>query len=495
LARATPLAIIRLTRSRRLALVLIAAIGAYAFIATLIPQGGTAALPRWRRSQPVVSRVASALGLTDAWNSPIFLVPVGLLALATASCAWERSALSIRALRRGPATGSGTGVSPGRKPDAVVKLGRGQGEEKVLADVAKALRKRRMKVRMAGGSLDAEAGRFGLAGSPFFHWTLAILLLVIGFGRLTRSAGLIGLPIGDRVADARGSYGYLKEGPLYLGRPSGLTLVASDFLIDYKSGGVDRGPSPVLSLYKGSVLVSRSRIFPNHPLSYGSLLVHMNAVGLAPLVALEDPQGREISRQRLLIDFSKSQPRGTDPVGLNLLGATGEAAYTAMVVAPADGVPGSFEQKMPADPRVEVTIEKANGGPAETNTLRPGQAMSLPTGDKLRVVSLGYYSRVLVADDWSVQPMYVLFALSLAGVSLALLASYRRVKVRVFDRNGRREIRVFIAGRRQDLAFKKRLSEAVREAALGGQRPPSRTNRHGGGRVHGTQDPETRSMS
>lgn len=321
---------------------------------------------------------------TDAFGSPLFFVLVAALATCTTACAWERTRLLVRSWR-----GHGR-----RGPEMVGQL-----------------------------------------GSPLFHASLALLLLVIGLGRATRSEGLVGLPLGVPVPDRHDSYRVLHEGPLYGERHSGLQMVASDFVLSHTEGGVDRGPSPTVSLYRGDARVARGRLFPNRPLRHGSLLLHMNDYGLALRVSLEETGAATSATEELLLDF----PTGVGPgarasAAFDVLDDEGLVSHVVTASIALDDKAGRVLKRMPVNPAVIAIIAPTDGTRPSVERLSSGVDVELPGGaGRLRLESVDYYVRVSVVDDWSVTPMYVLIGSACVGLVIALLARPVRSRVPADD--------------------------------------------------------------
>ena len=81
---------------------------------------------------------------------------------------------------------------------------------------------------------------------------------------------------------------------------------------DYKSGGIDRGAVPTVSILDGAgTVLVKQRVYPNNMLHAGSLAINAPGVGLSVWLALLDPAGAETGRVVQYVDFSETAPEGT----------------------------------------------------------------------------------------------------------------------------------------------------------------------------------------
>lgn len=449
-------------RSRRLAVGLIACSIAYAVVGTLVPQvsgGSSRAVDQWQLAHPWLAPVTRALGLHSAFSSPIFLTLAALLAIATTLCAWERTRSALALLRRAGSVSEAEVRRLQEHPG--LRIPASAPAETALPAAERELRRLRLRVRRGPKVLEASSGRLGLVGSPVFHWTLALLFLTIGVGRLTRAEGTIALPLGYAKQDVADSYEHQAAGPLYLGH-SGLTLVATD-LRPYKDpSGQDRGISPVIALSRGGVLLARQRVYPNNPLRDGALMIHATDYGLAPVVSAES--SGTVLKAEELVDFDESRPSGTSPATFDLNDGAGNRIVTVSLEVPLDRFGGQRVQVMPKRPTVLAAVT-APGAQETTFTLAVGQSRQLPGGIRLTLDRVVYFARVDIADDWSVYPIYLLFALAAIAVSASVTLPYRRVVVLAVEDGDGLALHAVLRHSHGAPLFAERVEAALRAAA------------------------------
>lgn len=454
----------RILRSRRLAVGLIVGIIGYSVVGTLLPQygGRVSDVAGWQSTHPALAVVTRLLDLHNAYSAPLFLALVGLLTLSTGVCAWERTRASLHAWRSAGRVTPGEAARLKSRPDLVVPV-EGLEPAEAMDRTEAALRRGRFAVRRGPALIEASAGRPGLLGSPLFHWTVMLLLVVIALGRLTRADGAIGVPLGGSVVDEASSYGNLHAGPLYPGH-SGLRLAASDLVFDFVDpSGYARGPSPVVSLARGAAVVASQRVYPNNPLRYRTLLIHMDGYGMAAVLSAETSSGKEEARTTSLIDYSGSERSGSTSARVDI-GGLGSPGYGAIVTVPVDKSGGQLVERLPADQRAEVSLTNGSGVMGKPVTLRVGESLPLTGGYRLKLASLGYYARLSIADDWSIYPIYLLFVAAAAAISLSVFVLYRRVLV--FAREDGDGHVLAAVGRhgRGDPLFMARVEETIRQA-------------------------------
>ncbi|PKQ29023.1 MAG: hypothetical protein CVT60_07490 [Actinobacteria bacterium HGW-Actinobacteria-10] len=371
--------------------------------------------------------VLGTLGYTAAYSHPIFLVALAWLGASTAVCAWERTGRMLRVWRtRGTLTPAQ--LDRLRASDSIALSAEENASESTLDRAAAVLRRRGLRVRKGPRLIEASSGAWALAASPLFHWSLVILIVLIPLGRLSRSEGMMGIVEGSTRIDEASSYGTLEVGPLNA-RFSGLAIgVEPDMTLDFVEDGIARGEAPTVTIAADGAELARQRVYPNHPLRYGSLMIHMDDFGLGVLYALQDASGASLSGQALM-DFTDEDRSAVEPFVAAYVDTAGATIATFTISAADTG--GAMD---PADRRVALDIERP-GVSALTTIAAAGDSVDLGDGLSLRVDHLGYYARLSVVDDWSVYWMYFFLVLAMFSVSVSVLVPHRHVRV-LFDDSG-----------------------------------------------------------
>lgn len=371
--------------------------------------------------------VLGTLGYAEAYSHPIFLASLAWLGASTAVCAWERTGRMLRVWRlRGTLTPSQ--LDRLRASEPIALSSQEISAEPALESAAATLRRRGLSVRKGPRLIEASSGVWALAGSPLFHWSLVILIVLIPVGRLSRSEGMIGVVESSARLDEAASYGTLEQGPLNPGF-SGLEIgVEPDMLLALEEDGIGRGAAPTVTVAANGVELVRQRVYPNHPLRYGSLMIHMDDFGLGVLYSLEDASGASLPGQAIL-DFADEDRSMVVPSVSAYEDDAGATVATFTISAADTG--GASD---PEDRRVTIAVERP-GASDLTTVAAAGDLLDLGDGWLLRVEHLGYYARLSVVDDWSVYWMYFFFVLAMVSVSVSVLVPHRTVHV-LYDDSG-----------------------------------------------------------
>lgn len=460
-----------LLRSRRVAVALIVSVASYVFVGTLIPQPslGEAEWAKWETAHPTLARVVVSAGMRDPYATPVFFGLVGLLTLSTAVCAVERTRNAARTYRRADAASASQLQRLRQQPAIAVPLVPVVPADEALERVAAEFARDRLRVQVREGLVEAHGGRLGVVGSPVFHWSLVAIAIVLAAGVATRSEGALDLPLGVPVIEKHDAYYHLEEGPLFGERHTGLTLVASDLVYNLVADGVGVGPAPVVTLLDSGSAVASQRVYPNNPLRYGPLLLHLKEYGLAADLVAVGPKGEATAAERILFQFSRDTTSGTlaQELGLSQAGASSPLAVRVEVPVDRDAS-GAVLGRVPRDPRLLVAVgDPATGSWEPTVSLALGQAVPLPGGSSLRFGGIDNWVRVTVANDWSVPWLYALFGLACLSLGVALFVPPRGARVLLVSSDGAAALHVAVWHSRRDTAFTDAVHAAVAGAASG----------------------------
>lgn len=450
--------VVRFLRSPKLALWTVLALAAYLVIGTAVPQvsQGPAKVMAWTAAHPVLSALARPLGLFEAFLSPMFFALVALLTVSTATCAWARTARA-RSIAASEAKVTDALVDAlSSRPAAVIAV---HDSEDALALAADALRAVGLKSRVGPRLLVASSGRWGLLGSPVFHWALVALFVVVALGQLTRAEGMIGIPVGGARIESAESYGTLESGRLFSGH-TGLTISVPRLQGKIIEGDLDRGTSPVVALSRDGEMLKQQLVYPNKPLRWGSLLIHRSQIGFSIPVSVESSTGEQAFRSDQLIDLDGAAAAGSIPSRLTLDGLPGgslDLTLTLVAVRYSKDV-----IRMSPSKEMSVGVEVSRGSAPLTMTV-PG-TYALADGLTLSLGPVVNYARIVVVNDWSVYWIYALLVLGMLGLSVAILVPYRTVWVLlVFAPHGD-ELHIQSRHSRRDPVFASIVEDSLRNA-------------------------------
>jgi cytochrome c biogenesis protein len=418
---------LRFLESPRLATWLLVFVGAWSVVATIVPQGDTVAA--WAAAHPLVEPVVRALDLHHAFSSLVFQVGVFVLAVSTALCAWRRTRVALhrmRQLRDANVQATGSLLA---KHDLEIACAPGVRRSEALAEAAGTLKRLGVRTKRRGEMLSAVSPWWSVWGSPAFHWGLLAIVVVVLVGSMQRSQGLMGVPVGQTVADTPSAYGVLQAGSLHSWDRVHRSIRVDAFDEDYRAGGIDRGPTPVVSVLdeRGRVLGTQ-HIYPNSPLQVGSLTIHPAAFGFAVDLSLLNAKAVVYGRATKLVDISEVASEGTAPLGaLSVSNQGGQPQEQVIVTVPLrhDGTVWA----VPALRSARLVVLTLDGKTMQDRVLKPGESIALPGGDTLRVDAVGFYARLSVVDDATIPFLYAAMALAVLGLALTVFSRQQAVLV------------------------------------------------------------------
>jgi cytochrome c biogenesis protein ResB len=400
-----------------------------AFVGTLVPQGPPTApkVVAWTASNPAAAAFVRGAGLHSAYATWYFLAGALLLSASTAVCAWQRTSVAMKRFGLCRRLRLSKGTVGYIKSDYAVRVGADSFGPQGLAQVGSSLGKSGLKLTERDGSLVSASWPYFALGSALFHWCLLLLFCALFAGALLRSDGLMGVPVGETRPDAPESYGILRVGPLHQWPGTRRTIGVEDLKLAYSVDGMDRGPAPLVVVRddKGKVL-ARQFVYPNAPLKMGALIVHPNDYGLSVAFALVGADGVERDRSTQLVDFPVNNTGPAGPADIVLTGDSPEAQIEVTVTVPLERRGASTLRAIPSTPSAMFEYASHNGK-AGSETLMPGQELTLPDGSKIRLLKVGYYARLSVVDDPTVPAVYISLVAGLVGLTIALLGTQRAV--------------------------------------------------------------------
>jgi cytochrome c biogenesis protein ResB len=406
-------------------------------LASLVPQGAASEpeVAAWAAARPIVGAVALALGLHDAFAAPLFVVCVVALAVSTALCAWQRTRIAFNKGRILSSAGLVDRPALLAEHDVEIACEPTLTESEMLSIASETLGRLGVRTRRRDGLIAAVSPVWSLWGSPVFHWALLAIIVTLVLGNLFRSSGQMGLAVGQEKADAPGSYGIISAGPLRGWMGVQRTIRVDAFDPTYATGGVNRGPTPTVSVLdaRGRVIKSQ-RVYPNMTLKTGSLTIYPADYGLAASVSYADENGAEGGRSVQLIDFSAQAEGGTVPAGaLTIRDDVGGTALKLLISVPLDKAEGGLAARLPRQLKARVVATSPEGQPLLDRVLTPGEELGLPGGATLRLLDVGYYARLQLVDDPSIPVLYAMLTVAMIGLGVAALARQQIVMATIMD--------------------------------------------------------------
>jgi len=424
-------------RSSGFVSVLFALIAIWSIVATSIPQG-VATLPSvaaWAKAHGSLEPVVAFLGLHRAFTSVPFLACVALLALSTALCSWERTKVALvrtRVLRKATAAGS---AQLAAEHDCEIACDPSMDGSAILQTASATLQNLGVHVKRRDDVLASVSSPLAVWGSPAFHWALLATIAVVALGSLWRADGLMAVAVGQTRADASASYGVINAGPLHDWSKVKRAFRVDAFETDYRSGGIDRGPVPTVSVLDGGGKVIRTQhVYPNMMLHVGSLSISAPEFGFAVAMSLEDTGGAGVGNSIQYVDFSQVTTDGTIPVApIGMYDSSGGLRLIVAASVVLDRANGQAIQWMPADPSAHIRIYGPDRSLLLERTVKPGEAFALPGGEALRLEGIGWYSRLAVVDDWTTPLLYAVMVLAMLALAATVFLRQQVVLATVVE--------------------------------------------------------------
>jgi len=199
--------LVRFLSSAVLATSLLAIVGAWSMLGSLVPQGAASAtaVKTWALANPILEVLVGALGLHQAFASPLFLACIALLGLSTALCAWQRTKVAIgkaRTLRQAVLSDR---ASLTQSHDLEIVCDAAITGPEALNIASETFAHLGIKTKHRDDVVMAVSPAWTVWGSPVFHWALLALILVLMGGNLFRSQGLMGVAVGQTKPDVPSS--------------------------------------------------------------------------------------------------------------------------------------------------------------------------------------------------------------------------------------------------------------------------------------------------
>lgn len=417
---------IRLLGSSVLATVLLVVVMVYSAVATFIPQGssGDAAVAAWVASHPLLGAVTRFLGMHSAFASFAFLACAFLLALSAVLCSWRRTKVAIHRAGAQREASEVDASSLAEVSDVVISCDPDLSSSEVLDRVSEELENLGIRTKRHDDLLRASSPAWAVWGSPVFHWALVGFMVMIVIAPLQHTDGLMGLAVGEVKPHSPSSYGFLDAGSLHAWEPVQRKLRLDGFESEYVVGGLDRGPTPTVSLLDSNdAVVKTQHVYPNSPLKSGSLTVHADTYGLAVRLTILDAADVQTAAGIQYVDFATDDPAGTRPLGGVLLrGKGGVVEAQVQVTIPLDSKEGETSYWMPADPAARLLVTAPDGHVIEDRVVSPGQDLKLALGQTVRVDSIDWYYRLSVVDDSTTPVIYALLIVAFLGLTVSLVS-------------------------------------------------------------------------
>jgi hypothetical protein len=400
--------VLEILGSLRLTLALLVALGAFFLVGLAIPQKQVlqrALYEQWRAESPTTVALLEAAGLTDAYRSPIALVlwAAFFANLAVVLATRARGTVERTRIDR-PVPDPGS--APGFGPPRLLALRPGA----TLAEVRGWFAARRYAIHEGDGRLRAVRHRWAPAASLAFH--LSFFLVAAGgvTSFLTRFEGNVDLGEGETYTGRLDQYAAPPRLPR-VGAPPEIPFVVESVRPEVEG----KVPVAITVLVRDAALRQHA-IEVNGPWKEGDTAFVFKNLGIAPLLVVRDPEGREVFGGYLRLDVLQGKTQD-----FKLLGQTFTAEFFPDHLEE-NGVETTRSQEL-RDPVLRLTVT-ARSGKQVRASLRPGQSMQLGPYT-LTFAAFRYWVRIYVRSERGLGLVWLGFALGALAL-VGRLVLYRR---------------------------------------------------------------------
>ena len=273
--------------SMRTALILLMMMGIAAIPGSLVPQrvSNPIAVRDFFAANPTRAEWYDRFSLFDVYGSSWFSAIYILLFISLIGCVLPRSVEHFRAMR----------AEPPATPRNLNRLEHHQifaGNGSELTEASAWLKKKRFRIRQGNGDISAEKGYLRETGNLFFHLSLILILIGVGFGSLFGMRGEAIVNVGERFINVPTSYDSLALGKLTNDlNASPFVIEVNDFVATYnpKTNAATDYSMNVTTTDGDQVREQLVKV--NKPLTFGDTRVYLQANGYAPIVTVRDSTG------------------------------------------------------------------------------------------------------------------------------------------------------------------------------------------------------------
>ncbi|MHB8868214.1 MAG: cytochrome c biogenesis protein ResB [Thermoleophilia bacterium] len=427
--------VIRFLRSTKLALFAMAVLALIVAAGSLMPQrltvdpGDYAA---WKTHLPALMGAAEALGLTDVYHSPLYLVAAALFALNLTLCTWKQIRFAARRLRSRSGT-SATGPAS-RLARADMKRPTGAFVPSALGflhsggRVVAFLEAEGYSVRSLGpGRWEGRRRWAGHVGLPLFH--VALLLVIIGALAVSLFSFRGNLELAEGQGFVIGTDRFLQSSRGVLGRtpPAGLAVRLDAFRSAYHQNGQVAVRESDISIRTVEGVEEHTVVSSSHPAGIGDYRVYQSTrFGWAALLRLSFPDGRE---QEGFVNLA--QWRSDEE-------AAGVKSYRSKADVPGTSYSVLLEYERPvaagagsaADTDLSLSTVVSEGMNNTYNgRLAVGESIQLPGGVDLTYVDLRPWSGLVVVGTPGLWLVFLGGALGLLGLLVHFVVVPETIRV------------------------------------------------------------------
>jgi cytochrome c biogenesis protein len=275
--------------SMRTALILLLMLGVASIPGSLIPQRdqNPMKVTQYFTNSPGAARWMDRFSLFDVYGSPWFSAIYILLFISLIGCVLPRSIEHFHAARALPP------VTP-KNLQRMEFYNTWDSNGSELDRAHSWLKSSHFRILKTDNSISAEKGFTRETGNLFFHLSLILILVGVGFGSLFGMRGEAIVNVGERFINVPTTYDSLTFGKLFSEKDLPPFVITVDKFVA-KYNPVTNMPEDytlwVTEVEKPGAPAVKKIIKVNHPLTFGSTNVYLQANGYSPIVTVRDKAG------------------------------------------------------------------------------------------------------------------------------------------------------------------------------------------------------------
>ena len=275
--------------SMRTALILLLMLGVAAIPGSLIPQRDQNPMKvrEYFSNSPSLAQWMDRVSLFDVYGSPWFSAIYILLFISLIGCVLPRSVEHFHAAR----------ALPPKTPKNLDRMEfhstwNAQGDE--IEKAYALLKAKRFRILRKNNAISAEKGFTRETGNLFFHLSLILILIGVGFDSLIGMHGDAIVNVGERFINVPTTYDSLKFGKLLSEKAlPPFVITVDNFVAKYNT--LTNAPEDytlnVSVVEKPGAPSEKRTVKVNSPLRFGSTNVYLQANGYSPIVTVRDSVG------------------------------------------------------------------------------------------------------------------------------------------------------------------------------------------------------------
>lgn len=427
--------LIKYLSSLRFTILLICLLGVMFAIGLCVPQVRLVKdlYLEWRQNSPNLVAFLDALGLTRIYTSPITITLWGGFFLNLTLVLWQRIPLIRKRISLTPSkivdpvTGGGF---PYRQSYA---LPSGLGDDQILATLGK----RGYTLVGDGKGFYAVKNRYAPVAFALFHLSFFLVLLGGLISVYTQFAGYLDLGEGESFQGELNRYNAAPRPKL----PEIGTPPVADFTVQSIVPHVVKNTPTGIDV---KIVDSENRSHLagiNTPYVTGPTSFVFKHLGMAPLMVLKDPSGREVGSGYIKLDVLLGH-RDQFSMGDYVFTASFYPDYGVI-----NGKPATLTQEF-KNPVFNIVVQhKSKAGVAGKEVLATGLmprngVLSFDGGYRLEMQDQRYWVRFYVIKEHGLLPLYIGFALATCGVIWRMLFFRREIVGAVREQDGARSLLV-----------------------------------------------------